>query len=217
MEATTRPSSRCSTRRRHPRHGAQLIGGATPTCAASGSSSPSPSWCSWCRPLRYPAIAGDNLLQNFPLRALSGRLHGRGAPPAVEQVHLVGLAPPRGLNAGSFYLHGPVHRLRPGAAWGDEPPPRLLGGGDRCLRALAPVPLARLACLLAAATYAFGGPMAGQMVPPADHPGLGLDPLHGARQLRLSWQVFDTGPRGTVPARRGSAWPWVVLLAVTLA
>ena len=166
----------------------------------------------------YPAIAGDNLLQNFPLRALSGRLMAEGHLPLWNKYIWSGSPLLGGLNAGSFYPFTALFIVfAPVAAWVMNLLLAYWAAAIGVYALLRQYRLARLACLLAAATYAFGGPMAGQMVHLPIIQGWGWIPFMVLAQLRLSWQVFDTGPRGTVPARRGSAWPWVVLLAVTLA
>lgn len=162
----------------------------------------------------HPAIAGDNTIQNFPLRALSGRLLRQGHLPLWNQYIWSGTPLLGGLNAGSAYpltLFFAV--LPPVAAWVVN----LLGvywaAGLGLYVLLRQFRVRPLAGLLAALTYALTGAMSGQLVHLGVVQGFGWMPWIVLAQLRLSWGVFGTAP---VEGRRGSLWPWVVLLAATL-
>jgi hypothetical protein len=158
----------------------------------------------------HPAIAGDNIIQNFPLRVLSGRdlLHGHlplWNPYVWSGTPLLG-----GLNAGSAYPTTLAFAvLPPVAAW-------VVGmvavywAGSLGMYALVRQLGARpLAALLAGLTYAYAGAMAGQMVHLGVVQGMGWMPWLLLAMIRCSWAVLGTGPR------RGSPWPWVALLAAT--
>jgi hypothetical protein len=188
--------------------------------------------------LGHPAISGDNTIQNFPLRALSGELLRQGHLPLWNPYIWSGSPLLGGLNAGSAYpltLFFVV--LPPVAAWVVN----LLGvywaAGFGVYVLLRQYGVRPLAGLLAGLTYAFTGAMSGQMVHLGVVQGLGWAPWMLLAQLRLSWAVLGTGPHAApapalagappsahataappAPATRlhGSPWPWVALLAATL-
>ena len=166
----------------------------------------------------HPAVVGDNLIQNFPLRVLSGemiagtgtsrcgtRTSGRGARCSADSTPVRCTPGP---------CSSPSCRpWRPG--WSTCWPPT----GRRALGLyllLRQFRLAPLASLLAAASYAFAGAMVGQMVHLSDRPGHGMDPPHdpgtGAPVVGPLRQRPDRRSERT----RSSPWPWVALLAGTI-
>ena len=183
----------------------------------------------------HPAVTGDNLIQNFPLRVLSGDQLRAGHLPLWNPYIWSGSPLLGGLNAGSLYPFTLVFAvLAPVASWVVN----LLGvywAAGLGMYALArQYGLGSLACLLGALTYAFGGAMSGQIVHLGVVEGLGWIPLLVLAELRLSWAVLGTGPararaRGQVgdagevaprrseeAAPRRSPWPWVALLAAVV-
>jgi len=184
----------------------------------------------------YPAITGDNAIQNFPLRVFSGELLRHGHLPLWNPYIWSGNPLLGGLNAGSLYPFTLLFSVLPAtAAWVLN----LLGAywaGGLGLYALArQCKLAPLAALLAALTYAFGGAMVGQLVHLPIVQGMGWIPFMVLAQVRLAWAVFGTGPpprdeadpaapAAGEPARAapapaatgGSPWPWVTLLAASI-
>jgi hypothetical protein len=174
----------------------------------------------------HPAITGDNLIQNFPLRALTGLQMRQGHLPLWDPYIWSGSPLLGGLNAGSFYPFTFVFAVLPAVgAWVVN----LLGvywAGGLGMYALArQYRLRPLASLLGALTYAFGGAMSGQIVHLGVIEGMGWMPLLVLALLRLSWAVLGTGP---VKASLGAggdvaeampatlAWRWVVLLAAVI-
>jgi hypothetical protein len=158
--------------------------------------------------LGHPAIAGDNAIQNFPLRVLVGRDVAHGQIPLWDPLLWSGTPLLGGLNAGAANpLTLAFAVLPPVAAW-------ILGllavywaaglGMYALVRQLGARPLA---ALLAALTYAYAGAMAGQMVHVGVVQGMALVPWLLLAGIRLS---------GAVLGGRGSAWPWVALLAATV-
>ncbi len=66
----------------------------------------------------HPVVAGDNQIQNYPLRVLSGQMLRSGPPPALGPVDLVGHPLLGGLNAGSLYPGTLLYAVLPGlVAW----------------------------------------------------------------------------------------------------
>ena len=175
----------------------------------------------------HPAITGDNLIQNFPLRVLTGTQLRQGHLPLWNPYIWSGSPLLGGLNSGSFYPFTFVFAvLAPVAAWVVN----LLGvywAGGLGLYALArQYQIRPLPAVLGALTYAFSGAMSGQIVHLGVVEGMGWMPLVVLALLRLSWAVLGTGPvGGGEPAladpgrtehgrRRSSSWGWVALLAL---
>lgn len=158
-----------------------------------------------------PAIAGDNLIQNFPLRALSGALLRRGHLPLWNPYIWSGSPLLGGLNAGSFYpLTFLFAVLPPVGAWVANLVGTYWAAGLGLYALGRQYRLRPAACLLGGLVYAFAGAMSGQMVHLGVVQGMGWAPLLVLAQLRLSWAVLGTG-RG-----RSSPWPWVALLAAVI-
>ncbi len=173
----------------------------------------------------HPAIAGDNAIQNFPLRVFSGQLIRQGHLPLWNPYIWSGSPLLGGLNAGSLYPFTFAFAVLPAVAswvvnllavyWAAGLGLYALG---RQLR-LRPLP-----CLLAALTYSLTGMMSSQLVHLPIVQGMGWMPLLVLAQLRLSWAVLGVGPAvapgepGVVTAadQAGRAWPWVVLLAAMI-
>jgi hypothetical protein len=181
----------------------------------------------------HPAIAGDNGIQNFPLRVLSGNLLRQGHLPLWNPLIWSGSPLLGGLNAGALYpttLAFVV--LPPVAAWVLNLLVAYWAAGLGMYALLRQYRLAPMASLLGGATYAYTGAMVGQLVHLPIVQGQAWLPLLVLAQLRLAWAVMGTGPaRGgagnsaadaavdddagpRVAAKRQSPWPWVVLLAV---
>ena len=175
--------------------------------------------------LGHPAVAGDNAIQNFPLRVLVGRQLAHGHLPLWNPYIWSGSPLLGGLNAGAAY---PLTALfafgAPIVAWTANLMAVYWAGGLGMYALLRQYRLAPLAAALAGLTYAFGGAMAAQMVHLGVVQGMGWMPWLCLALVRLSWVVLGTGPvpEGTAEvadpagARRGSPWPWVVLTAVVV-
>ena len=68
--------------------------------------------------LGHPPVAGDNLIQNFPLRVLSGKIMATGHLPQWNTLAYSGTPLMGGLNAGSLYPLTFLFIVLPGAlAW----------------------------------------------------------------------------------------------------
>jgi len=177
--------------------------------------------------LGYPAIAGDNTIQNFPLRALTGEVVRQGHLPLWNPFVWSGSPLLGGLNAGSAYpLTAAFVVLPPVAAFIVNLLAVYWAAGLGLYLLLRQFGLRPLAGLLAALTYAFAGAMSGQIVHLGLVQGLGWLPLLVLAQLRLSWAVLGTGPvapaagdaaaatGGAPPSPRPSVGASIVLLAV---
>lgn len=190
--------------------------------------------------LGVPAIAGDNIIQNFPLRVYTGELLRHGHLPLWNPYIWSGSPLLPGLNAGSAYP----------ATWIFVVTPPIIGwilnllavywaGGLGCYLLLRQYRLEPLPSLLGAAVYAFSGAMADQMVHLAVVQGMGWLPWVVLAELGLSRAVLGLPIRaglplspnasrslkiGDPPQGRGllnrmdawSPWAWTVLLAVAL-
>jgi hypothetical protein len=164
----------------------------------------------------HPAIAGDNVIQNFPLRVLSGDLLRHGHLPLWNPYIWSGSPLLGGLNAGSFYPGTLLFVALPGvAAWVVNLLAAYWAGGLGMYALTRQLGVRPLAALLAAVTFAFGGAMSAQMVHLSIVQGWSWAPLMVLALLRLSWAVLGVGPID-LPARPSSPWPWVTLLAATI-
>ncbi len=165
----------------------------------------------------HPAISQDNLLQNFPLRVLSGTQIRQGHLPLWNPTIWSGSPLLDGLNAGSFYPLTMLFVFLPAVlAWVFNLIGVYWAAGLGMYALLRQWRLRPLACLLAGLTYQFGGAMTGQLVHLGIIQGLGWMPLIVLAELRLSWAVLGTGPSpeyGSRPGSGRSPWPWVALLA----
>ena len=165
----------------------------------------------------HPPISFDNLLQNFPLRVLSGSLLRQGHLPLWNPTIWSGSPLLGGLNSGSFYpgtlLFGALPAL---LAWVLNIIGLYWAAGLGMYALLRQYSLRPLACVLAAVTYQFGGTMTGQLVHLGVVQGMSWMPLLVLAELRLSWALVGTGPAMAVAPgrRRGSPWPWATLTAV---
>ena len=169
----------------------------------------------------FPALAGDNEIQNFPLRVFAGQLLSEGHLPLWNPYIWSGSPLLGGLNAGALYPFTLLFAVLPAtAAWVLNLLGAYWAGGLGLYALLRQFRLAPLAALLAAVTYAFGGAMVGQMVHLPIVEGMGWIPLMVLAQVRLSWAVLQTGPATAdgEPERSpgGSPWPWVALLAASI-
>src|SRR5580693_5831371 len=62
----------------------------------------------------HPAVAGDNQIQNYPLRVLSGQMLRSGHMPLWDPWIWSGTALLGGLNAGALYPGAWLYAVRPG-------------------------------------------------------------------------------------------------------
>jgi hypothetical protein len=165
----------------------------------------------------HPAISGDNLIQNFPLRVLTGTQLRQGHLPLWNPYIWGGSPLLGGLNSGSFYPFTFLFAVLPAVAAFVANLVSVYWAGGLGLYALARQYRVRpMAALLGALTYMLSGTMVGQIVHLGVVQGMGLAPFLVLAELRLSWAVLGTGPakggwRGT-----RSAWPWVALLALVV-
>ncbi|MGH9092698.1 MAG: hypothetical protein ACRDZR_15180, partial [Acidimicrobiales bacterium] len=158
--------------------------------------------------LGHPAVAGDNAIQNFPLRALVGRDVAHGQLPLWDPYLWSGTPLLGGLNAGAAYpLTFAFAVLPPVAAWVAGLLVVYWAAGLGMYVLVRQLGARPAAALPAALTYAYAGAMAGQMVHLGVVQGMAWVPWLLLAEIRLAAAVLD---------RRGSPWPWVALLAVTV-
>ena len=178
-----------------------------------------------------PALSGDNLIQNFPLRAFSGELLRQGHLPLWNRFIWSGSPLLGGMNAGSFFPLTFLFVVVPAiGAWVLNMTAVYWVAGLGTYWLLRQYGIRPLAGFLGAAVYAYSGVMIGQMVHLGIIQGLALMPVIVLAILKISWAVFGVGPatrtrftedgleapgadlvESGVPS---SPWPWVVGLAV---
>ena len=178
-----------------------------------------------------PALSGDNLIQNFPLRAFTGELLRQGHLPLWNPFIWSGSPLLGGMNAGSFFpLTFLFVVVPPVGAWVLNMTAVYWVAGLGTYWLLRQYGMRPLAGFLGAAVYAYGGAMIGQMVHLGIVQGMALMPVIVLTILKISWAVFGVGPAtrtrstedgleglGADPVESGvpsSPWPWVVGLAV---
>ncbi len=176
-----------------------------------------------------PALSGDNLIQNFPLRAFSGELLRQGHLPLWNPFIWSGSPLLGGMNAGSFFpLTFLFVVVPPIGAWVLNMTAVYWVAGLGTYWLLRQYGIRPLAGLLGAAVYAYSGAMVGQMVHLGIIQGMALMPLILLAILKVSWAFFGIGPatrssedglEAPLGERAGtgvpsSPWPWVVGLAV---
>lgn len=168
----------------------------------------------------HPAVSGDDVLQNLPLRVLTADDLRQGHLPLWNPYIWSGSPLLGGLNAGSAYPFTFLFVfLPPVAAWVVNLLVIYWAAGLGIYVMLRGYRVRPLAAALAGLTYAFTGAMSGQIVHIGLVQGLSLMPWLIFAQLRLSWAVLGTGPRGGAGTggRTSSRWPWIALLAAVIA
>ena len=159
--------------------------------------------CSSCRVVVFvlpalfghPVVAGDNQIQNYPLRVLSGQMLQSGPPASVGPVDLVRVAVARRAQR-RFALSGHLALRGASRAGRMDRQPRLSSTGwQRSASTCSPActGLRPLASVIGAASFAFAGSMTAQMVHLGVVQGAAWIPWMVAGELRLAQ---------TLPARR---------------
>ena len=148
-------------------------------------------------------IMGDNLQQNYPLHILVGSMLRHGQLPFWNQYIFSGTPLMADFNAGAFYpLTGLFVVLPDRAAWIATEVilfSAIAVGMYVFLRALK---LSTAACVIAAATYAFAGPVLSQV----NH----VDMTEGF--VAIPWMLL-----AVLHIVRDGRWRWVILLGVSYA
>ncbi len=148
-------------------------------------------------------ITGDNLQQNYPLHILVGSMLRHGQLPFWNQYIFSGTPLMADFNAGAFYpLMGLFIVLPDRAAWLATEVilfSAIAVGMYVFLRALK---LSTVACLLAAATYAFAGPVLSQV----NH----VDMTEGF--VAIPWMLL-----AVLHIVRDGRWRWSILLGIAYA
>jgi hypothetical protein len=148
-------------------------------------------------------ITGDNLQQNYPLHILVGSMLRHGQLPFWNQYIFSGTPLMADFNAGAFYpLTGLFVILPDRAAWVATEViafAAIAVGMYVFLRALK---LSTVACVLAAATYAFAGPVLSQV----NH----VDMTEGF--VAIPWMLL-----AVLHIVRDGRWRWAILLGIAYA
>jgi hypothetical protein len=148
-------------------------------------------------------ITGDNLQQNYPLHILVGSMLRHGQLPFWNQYIFSGTPLMADFNAGAFYpLTGLFVALPDRAAWVATEViafAAIAVGMYVFLRALK---LSTVACVLAAATYAFAGPVLSQV----NH----VDMTEGF--VAIPWMLL-----AVLHIVRDGRWRWAIVLGIAYA
>ncbi len=174
-----------------------------------------------------PAMAGDNIIQNFPLRVYTGDLLRHGHLPLWNPFIWSGSPLLAALNAGSAYPGTWLFVvLPPFVAWVLNLLAVYWAAGLGCYALLRYYRLEPLPSVLGAATYAFSGAMADQMVHLGIIQGMGWMPWVVLAELGLGRAVLQTprldpdpvGRTGLLDrVDRWSVASWTVALTAALA
>ncbi len=148
-------------------------------------------------------ITGDNLQQNFPLHVLVGSMLRHGQLPFWNQWIFSGTPLMADFNAGAFYpLMGLFVALPERVAWLATEVLLFSGIAVGMYVFLRALKLSTTACVLAAATYAFAGPVLSQV----NH----VDMTEGF--LAIPWMLL-----AVLHIVRDGHWRWSILLGVAFA
>ena len=148
-------------------------------------------------------ITGDNLQQNFPLHVLVGSTLRHGELPFWNPYIFSGTPLMADFNAGAFYpLMGLFVAFPDRAAWLATEVILFAGIAIGMYVFLRALKLSTVACLLAAATFAFAGPVLSQV----NH----VDMTEGF--LAIPWMLL-----AVLHIVRDGRWRWAILLGIAFA
>jgi hypothetical protein len=148
-------------------------------------------------------ITGDNLQQNYPLHVLVGDMLRHGQLPFWNQYIFSGTPLMADFNAGAFYpLVGLFVALPDRAAWIATEVILFSGIGISMYVFLRALKLSTMACVVAAATFAFAGPVLSQV----NH----VDMTEGF--LAIPWMLLSVHH-----IVRDGRWRWSILFGIAFA
>ena len=148
-------------------------------------------------------ITGDNLQQNYPLHVLVGDMLRHGQLPFWNQYIFSGTPLMADFNAGAFYpLMGLFVALPDRAAWIATEVILFSGIGISMYVFLRALKLSTMACVVAAATFAFAGPVLSQV----NH----VDMTEGF--LAIPWMLLSVHH-----IVRDGRWRWSIVLGIAFA
>ena len=167
--------------------------------------------------LGHPPITQDNLIQNFPLRSLSGQIMRSGHLPSWNSLIFGGSPLLGALNAGSFYPMTFVFVLLGDMlAWFLNVVTCYWAAGLGLYALARWLKLSPGAALLGALTYAYLGMMTGQLVHLAVIQGQGWLPWFVLMVLMVGERLRGEGsPDRTSMAVLGAGWPLIGLAVVS--
>jgi len=165
----------------------------------------------------HPPITQDNLIQNFPLRSLSGRIMRSGHLPTWNSLIFGGSPLLGALNAGSFYPMTFVFVvLGDMVAWFLNVVTCYWAAGLGLYALARWLKVSPVASLLGALTYAYLGMMTGQLVHLAVIQGQGWLPWFVLLVLMVGERLRGEGsPERIGSAVMGTGWPLVGLAVVS--
>lgn len=163
----------------------------------------------------HPAIAADNLIQNFPLRVLSGQQMAGGHLPLLNPLANSGTPLLGGMNAGSLF---PLTFLFVGLpalmAWVLNLIGVYVGAGLGMYALMRWHRVGAFGALAGALTFAYSGAMIGQMVHLGVIQGYALLPWTVLAMLSMARALERLGPGASWAARWRAARPTVIATAV---
>jgi hypothetical protein len=165
--------------------------------------------------LGHPPIIGDNLIQNFPLRVLTGQILASGHLPEWNTLSNSGTPLLGGLNAGSFYpLTLPFAVLPAIVAWVVNMAACYVAAGLGLYVLARWLGLAPIPAFLGAITYAFMGMMVAQMVHLGVIQGQGWLPWVILAMLVATRRLKASRSSGVVESLRAARWPLAGLVVL---
>lgn len=164
----------------------------------------------------HPPIVADNLIQNFPLRVLSGKIFATGFLPTWNTLANSGTPLLGGLNAGVMYPLTWPFAILPGVlAWVINMAACYIAAGVGLYVLARWLGLAKVASFLGAVTYAFMGMMIAQMVHLGVIEGQGWLPWVVLTMLIVTRRIRSLEPDSPKSRLcRQICWPfaWLVIL-----
>ncbi len=167
--------------------------------------------------LGHPALSGDNLIQNYPLRELTGKVVAAGHVPLWNPLAFSGTPLLGSLNAGSLYPLTGLFVVLPGlVAWVLNLIVCYVAAGVGLFALCRWLGLGSLPAFLGALTYAFMGAMVGQLVHLGVIQGQGWLPWVVLALLVSADRIRGPqAPESLVEGLRAARWALVGLVALT--
>ena len=166
--------------------------------------------------LGHPPIVADNLIQNYPLRVLSGKILATGHLPEWNRLANSGTPLLGGLNAGALYPLTLPFAVLPGiVAWIINMVACYVAAGLGVYALARWLGLAPVPAFLGAISYAFMGMMVGQMVHLGVIQGQGWLPWVVLAMLVITRRIRTAEPAAGLGQRlSGALWPLLGLVVL---
>jgi hypothetical protein len=163
----------------------------------------------------HPALNSDNLIQNFPLRVMSGRQMASGHLPLIDPLAYSGTPLLGGMNAGSFYpLTFLFVFLPPIAAWVINLVVIYVTAAFGMYALLRWLGIGPSGSFVAAISFSYAGAMVGHLVHIAVIQGYALIPWMTLVQLSLGRRLLESDARQSFSKHLRACGPSIIALAV---